>query len=82
MSRRTLSSVAFPSALERTYFAGVSEPLTVKETVAKDTGSDVFESMRRRLTENVFCADAKMLTKRARKKVKVLIECFIIYLDN
>ena len=58
----------------------MSEPLTVKETVAKETGSEEFESMSLRLTETVFCAEARMLTKRARKNANVLIECFIVSL--
>ena len=71
----TLVNEALPSESESTYLAAVSAPFSVNDTVAKGTGSDVFESTS--LSFTVTCANADTLTKSAMTREIIFVECFI-----
>ena len=72
----TLVNEALPSESESTYLAAVSAPFSVNDTVAKGTGSDVFESTS--LSFTVTCANADALTKSAMMREIIFDECFIV----
>jgi hypothetical protein len=54
--------------------AAVVSPLTVREAVAYDTGSEVFSSISLSLTVNVVCANATCPTRIRAKDMIILLK--------